>query len=783
MAKDISKKEVDDFLSKSIDEVANEAQAESKVAKKAEQATKKASVVPLKPERTESAKLVMYDNPGADSASAIKIKSQRAFTGNTVSNYDLLEIIAENQKKNKKQKFMRLWTGNGYYKNDEQNDYELVKELMFWTNHDFNKVDTMFRHSKLFSGYWNDPEYAERLLKKADKEVKNGYIGNEYSITPLKPEQYPQSMKQQFRILDYEREKFHLFYDQRNENHQVTKPAVMTSYQIGEILSAKVKLASPYLTEADKKRTLPHMYYDWDTGLYTNNPETINRMIARLERSISGDKARQKVVEDMVANDCFKPRQLTKATHPELVPCGNGIFDRKTKELLPYDPDKYCFTQKISTNYNSKATIEPVFGPNNWSLYKWLHDDVARGDEKMFTTIKQAILAAATGDTRNSKIALFYDDTQGSTGKSTLLKFIAQLVGPMNVGYVDFAASNVNNMLYQAYGAQVLIYDDPSKSRNNKIRHMGILKKIATNESIDLWAKYKDEFMAPMNAFLIIAINGQPHFSEANSAVASRLLPIKFTKQFDRNNSQDQKVASEYIKDPKLLEYVLNDLLNNVSLDAGFTMEKSIDSIMSESFSDYDAFSAFVEDVLSNWHIPYVPAQVMYITYSNFAVANHFGAKDIITVREFYKRIQQCGWTKKHGRIPKVYSELENHIINHLIDPDYENEPYTKHFAKLVNPWKEDPKTGTKKKATITVMDKYKEAFKEFDQDMYAYNIAAGRLAQSVYIYNTKASDPIDYSMFEDWQIRIPVTMLMINDKAKAYYDWLLKEAKLKGMK
>lgn len=683
-----------------------------------------------------------FQNTVAVKPQSLNVKSEQAFTGNDLPLKDLFDIIVESERNNNKQKFVRLWNGHGYSDNKQKNELDLLKILVWWTNHDLSKVDTMFRQSKLMETRWNDAEYRNYLLRQADRAVSGGYYGH-YELKPLTPAEYPHSMKEQFKILDQESVKWHAFHDQKDDRGRITKRAVMSSWDIGQILGAKCKLAAPYLRENDRTaNSLPKMYYDWDKGLYRTSKIVFNRMIGHLEHAVTGDLARKKIMEDMIAHDVIKPRQLTKATHLELVPCGNGIYDCKTKKLLPYDPDKYCFTQQIATDFNPKATTEPSFGPNQWSLYKWLHDDVANGDEKLFLTLKQVMLAAVTGNTTTGKFVLFYDQGSGSTGKSTLLKTIMYIVGTANTGHIDFSANNINNMLFQAFGKQLLIYDDPGQAGDDLIRHTGILKKIVTNESIDLYSKYNDEFMSPMNAILLMAVNGQPHIAETTGALASRILPIEFKKRFNRNASASKEVQ-EYIQDKKLHEFVLYDLLTNVSLADGYALDKSIDEIMSESFSDHDPFVAFCEDVLTTWNVPYIPAQLMYNTYYNYAVSGHFASSNIITVREFYKKIVQKGWIKKHGRVPKAYTDQ----LPLSTDKDE-------------TPLATDYKTSD-----------YLDDFKSFVDDMIQYNRAAGRLAAGIFLY-TKINDFSDYTSFKN----LPVTTLMINPSAKDRFDSYIKK-------
>lgn len=670
--------------------------------------------------------------------------------GNNISPEKLWDMIVAEENKHKRQGFSRLCAATGkYYKPNRKNNIKLAKIFMYWTNHDYEKTDEMFRKTGQATEKWmNDANYRSQIMTAAEMQVSGGYMGS-YELRHLTQDTYPKSMDELFENLDQERLKWHLAHDERDkEDGHVIKHKKMTHDDVIQILLAKEKWAIPY-SDIDERENpnLPVMYYDWDKGIFRQDTNTVMKMIAHIDHDVNGDKKRNEIFQDMKAQSHISKRMLTKVSNPELAAVGNGVFNRKTKELIPYDPDRFCFTQQIATNYTN-ATVEPVFGPNNWSLYKWLHDDVAKGDEDMFYTLKQVIFAAVTGDIRASKFAMFYDDGEGSTGKSTFMEFIENLVGKANCKPVDFTSKDIGNVLYTAYGAQVLIFDDPSVGGNKKISNTGILKKLVSNQDVGIYQKYHDKFSTKMNAFLLMAVNGLPHFEEMDAAIAKRMLPIKFTKAFDRNNPADQKVEDEYISNPRLLEFVLNDVLNNVSLDDGYKLQKDTDEIIKESFAEYDPFISFNEDVLQYWLVPYMPGSLAFSTFKNYAVASNFDRSSIGSNIRFYKNVQKAGWLKQHRGVPTRSASPEM-----FLSSCYDKTPL---------------------KTDLTIAD-YEAIYAAVGENIDQFAVSAARLSNGVDVYGKAGSNSHDYSKPAYLSAVSPTTLIM-NPKTKKIVDGYMDE-------
>ena len=112
-------------------------------------------------------------------------------------------------------------------------------------------------------------------------------------------------------------------------------------------------------------------YHDLDAGIYKHNSTNIEKLIIAVERSTS-IKQRRETMEYLR----LEAQRKRPSDDSNLIIVGNGVFNKKTKKLEPYNP-RYIFTSKISTNYNPEAP-EPNF--EGWSLSEWFKD-IAEDDK------------------------------------------------------------------------------------------------------------------------------------------------------------------------------------------------------------------------------------------------------------------------------------------------------------------------------------------------------------------------------------------------------------------
>lgn len=114
--------------------------------------------------------------------------------GNDLSNDEIIDRILNSSQE---QDFKKLYAGNmAGYESPSNADLALCNILAFWTNRDAQKMDTIFRQSKLYRSKWDSKRgattYGEMTIQKAIDGTPNGFESNrdcklDISFTETKP--------------------------------------------------------------------------------------------------------------------------------------------------------------------------------------------------------------------------------------------------------------------------------------------------------------------------------------------------------------------------------------------------------------------------------------------------------------------------------------------------------------------------------------------------------------------------------------------------------------------
>lgn len=142
--------------------------------------------------------------------------------------------------------------------------------------------------------------------------------------------------------------------------------------EVAIIIHAFIPIVQLVLTENNKKYELATYQhtgprqgtYQFDTRLiekiiYTFNPTTTKTQLDTCLRIIG-----------------IKADITTETSDTHLIPVGNGIYNRETKQLEPFRPE-YITTTKIATNYNPNAQLVTIHNDDDntdWDVESWLQD-------------------------------------------------------------------------------------------------------------------------------------------------------------------------------------------------------------------------------------------------------------------------------------------------------------------------------------------------------------------------------------------------------------------------
>lgn len=390
-------------------------------------------------------------------------------------------------------------------------------------------------------------------------------------------------------------------------------------------------------TEQELNRA-PLVMFNVENGTYSISTRKIDKFIHTAERSITPNTARNIY---WWLRTGAKDRQ--PETSPHLVAVGNGYVDTRTGKLHPFSPDK-VFTSKVATDYDPDAT-EPEF--NGWRFSEWINE-LAGGDETKTTLIWQVIASVVQPRRAGSVIFCLVDNGQGRTGKSTFEQAIANLVGKDNFTALKLVEFDDDFKLAQAYGAGVIIGDD--NNPRGFIDDGSNLKSIVTNETIMINPKGLTPFAAKFYTTVIQSMNGVPRFRDVSGGMFRRFRMINFPKQYAAT-PENAKIKAEYIRDPRLLKWILKTALT-INIDTIVDTAESRE-IVHDTKLDNDPVAYFVENYLPELESTRLPVKFLfnYFMAAMDAENNHQRMKQNTFTRTIKPILEASGWTYSRNNL------------------------------------------------------------------------------------------------------------------------------------
>ena len=534
----------------------------------------------------------------------------------------------------------------------------------------------------------NPDKYREDNLNKINHAIKcwknnPNYFDNEKSY----------SMLQRFEIVGNEKDKNFTYL----VNYKLNKPISSTGelhwrlFTIGEqwrventkidkygnekipvmnfnIISNILKKHIPMRLTGETEDTSIIYSYNFSEGIYTGQEAYINRAIAKLEFRFDPRKYTQ-VHKYLKTQLPF----LSKLENKNLIAVNNGVFNNKTKQLEPFNPN-YFITSKLATKYNIHAisnysTIEDTyFNVDNWFL------SIANGNEELVKLLWEIVNEAINPNHTREKMAILYGE--GNNGKGTFQAMLTNLIGIENISTLtphDFSGEFKLEMLQ---GKVCNIGDDIS---NKYLDDVSNLMSIVTGDPVAVNRKGKSVITARFKLLNIFSANKLPKVRNKSQGAYRRLLIIPFNADFN-GQVQDRRIKEEYLKNKIILEYILYKALH---LDfEKFSTTRATDEMLEEYKEDNDYLYSFTKDwyVLRNLpKVERVPLPLVKMEFKNYIESNYydykitssFGKELVIHLNNIYKEV---GYKYKVDRA-KIRVEDRGGIVRYLLPVERQNIP------------------------------------------------------------------------------------------------------------
>jgi len=307
-------------------------------------------------------------------------------------------------------------------------------------------------------------------------------------------------------------------------------------------------------------------WYTWEGTCWRSAPqvhlehlakETV-RALADESRTIENDdervaffkfcavSQRAVMVRNMVSLASSDPRVVVPMgeldKHSHLLGVGNGAVDLTTGALLPPDREHWI-TTITPVEYDPEATCP---------LFEQTVRDVFHGDNDMVAFFQRVVGYSILGQPKEDVMVIPYG--AGSNGKSTVLGAIRHALGEharaasadtfLATGGPGNSAGSAREDILRLRGARFVYVGEPDEG--SELRE-GLIKSMTGGDPMPargLWSKVTVEVVPTWVAFM--PTNHRPIVKGDDHAIWRRLLPVPFTRNFDK----DKQVK----KDPQRAE-------------------------------------------------------------------------------------------------------------------------------------------------------------------------------------------------------------------------------------
>ena len=362
---------------------------------------------------------------------------------------------------------------------------------------------------------------------------------------------------------------------------------------VGDRSSAEFCVLAMYIADGD------------NAGTYSYDEVSFKRPIRKLKPNIS--QAELKNVLDILSTEA--PVESV-CTDRDLIPVKNGVFDFKTKTLMPFTPD-YIFLSKVKVNYNPFAQNVILHNDEDgtdWDVESWFQ---SLSDDREVVDLLWEITSAIVRPNVRWNKCIWLKSSTGNNGKGTFAELLRNL-SPGKAASISLRQFEENFGLTDLIGATACIVDEIRV--NDFIDDVEAFKSAVTGDVISINRKYKNAIRYRFNGLIVLCVNSAPKIHDKTGSLYRRLLVVPFDHCFSGN--ERQYIKEEYVSNPEVLEYVLfkalsmnfykfsePDICKN-ELNQYQEYNDTVLQFMSETFPDFNwdllPFS-FLYDMFKAW--------------------------------------------------------------------------------------------------------------------------------------------------------------------------------------
>ena len=287
-------------------------------------------------------------------------------------------------------------------------------------------------------------------------------------------------------------------------------------------------------------------------GTYDINQSTLYRIVQAYDYQL--EKAKFENIYFTLQS--LAPRR-TRTHNRDLIPVNNGVFNYKTKQLLPFSSD-YVFLAKSHVDYNPNATLLTIHNNEDgtdWDIDSWMSE--LSDDPEIVDLLWQMLGAIIRPFVRWNRSIWLYSTT-GNNGKGTLCELMRNLCGAGTHTSISLADFGKDFALQSLLHSNAIIVDENDVGRY--LDSLSALKAVVTNDIVQVNRKFKDAISFRFWGFMVQCINDLPRIRDKSDSFYRRQILVPMDKCF--TGAERRYIKDDYMSRPEVLEYVLKKVLH-----------------------------------------------------------------------------------------------------------------------------------------------------------------------------------------------------------------------------
>ena len=519
--------------------------------------------------------------------------------------------IASNSKNGLRFKLFLNGGWEQFYSSQSEADMAFANDLAFWTNRDYQMMDSIFRQSSLFRDKWDrktgDSTYGDITLNKAIRECSNVFNPQpqDDSFNLYVKDFDTKEVKKKFYSYDdtgnaarftdtfgkvvrysYVRKNWYFYNDKTWELDQEGKVKSLVDEILTKMKREPVLVPDDGDEDAAKKALQKHIKYSRGSNGKTNMLKESQHLLP------------------------IQPEQFDKDKH--LLNVQNGYIDLKTGDLHNHDKEKY-FSKIASIEYTDKI---------DYPLWDDFLMQIFDGNRELINYMQRAVGYSLSGSTEEQVMFILYGN--GRNGKSVFLDIITEMLGNYTTNIqpqtlmVKPMSGSANSDIARLQGARLVTTTEP----NDGMRFdEGLVKQVTGGDKVTARFLYGDEFDYHPEFKLWMATNHKPIIRGTDDGIWRRMVIIPFNVQIP-DHQVDKNLKYKLRRE---MTAILNWAVEGYQewRRTGLNEPDLIKQQRGDYRREMDPVEQFIEDCCIRKDGERAKGSLLYQTYKEWATDNH----------------------------------------------------------------------------------------------------------------------------------------------------------------